>query len=426
MAHIVRSRQHGTGDDPYLTLTRMSGQDVQVADRHRAGRRIAQPTGYRAFHPAALPPEPPVRLVGELQSVLSAADRALGRLDGSIQTLPNPDLFVFMYVRKEAVLSSQIEGTQSSLQDLLAAEAHILSPDRPRDVDEVVNYVAAMNYGLERLRELPVSVRLIREIHERLLQGVRGARLTPGELRRTQNWIGPAGCSLNEATFVPPPPHEVAAALGALEAFLHSDSDLPQLIQIGLAHAQFETIHPFLDGNGRVGRLLITFLLCQREILLKPVLYLSHFFKQYRTEYYERLQAVRDRGDWEGWLAFFLRGVVAVSREATETARRILALREQHRATVTTGLGRAAANGHRVLEHLYQRPIVSVADVQALTGTTYTAANNIVSRLTQLGVLQEATGYRRNRLFRYQAYIAIFGDEAPEEAERTGAEDGSK
>lgn len=179
-----------------------------------------------------------------------------------------------MYIRKEAVLSSQIEGTQSSLQDLLTAEAHILSPDRPRDVDEVVNYVGAMSYGLERLRELPLSIRLINEIHQRLLQGVRGTRLTPGELRRTQNWIGPGGCTLNEAIFVPPPPHEVPAALGALETFLHSGSDLPQLIQIGLAHAQFETIHPFLDGNGRVGRLLITFLLCQREILVKPVLYL--------------------------------------------------------------------------------------------------------------------------------------------------------
>ncbi|HMN35734.1 MAG TPA: Fic family protein [Chiayiivirga sp.] len=378
--------------------------------RHRAGRYIAQPTGYRAFSPAPLPPQPPVRLEGELQGLLSKADRALGRLDGSIQTLPNPDLFVFMYVRKEAVLSSQIEGTQSSLQDLLAAEAHILSPGLPRDVDEVVNYVNAMNYGLARLADLPVSVRLIREIHQRLLQGVRGARLTPGELRRTQNWIGPGGCSLNEATFVPPPPHEVPEALGALETFLHAESDIPALVRIGLAHAQFETIHPFLDGNGRVGRLLISFLLCQREILVKPVLYLSHYFKRHRAEYYERLQAIRDTGDWEGWLAFFLRGVASVSLEATDTARRILALREDHRARVTQGLGRAAGNGHKVLEHLYQRPIVAVADVEALTATSYTAANNLVSRLVELGVLVEATGYRRNRLFRYQAYIDLFGE----------------
>ncbi|MFZ4778229.1 MAG: Fic family protein, partial [Terrimicrobiaceae bacterium] len=332
-------------------------------------------------------------------------------------------LFVFMYVRKEAVLSSQIEGTQSSLQDLLAAEAHVLSPDRPKDVDEVVNYVAAMNYGLERLNELPMSVRLIKEIHERLLQGVRGARLTPGELRRSQNWIGPGGCTLSEATFVPPPPHEVPGALGALETFLHSESDLPQLIQIGLAHAQFETIHPFLDGNGRIGRLLITFLLCQREILLKPVLYLSHYFKQHRAEYYEHLQAVRDHGHWEQWLAFFLRGITSVSHEATETARRILALREDHRTAVTSHLGRAAGNGHRVLESLYQRPILSVAEVQSLTGTTFTAANNLVSRLVKLGILQEATGYKRNRVFRYQPYIAIFGENAPEAEETLDSAD---
>ncbi len=214
-----------------------------------------------------------------MQVLLSRADRALGRLDGSIQTLPHPDLFVFMYVRKEAVLSSQIEGTQSSLQDVLAAEARILSPDRPQDVDEVVNYVHALNYGLRRLSELPVSVRLIREIHSKLLQGVRGSQLTPGEIRTSQNWIGPGGCSLNEATFVPPPPHEVAQHLADLEKFVHSETQLPVLIRIGLAHAQFESIHPFLDGNGRVGRLLITFLLCEQEILLKPVLYLSHYFK---------------------------------------------------------------------------------------------------------------------------------------------------
>ena len=238
----------------------------------RAGRYVAQPSGYRAFVPAPLPPSPGVRLGGELSGLLSRADLALGRLDGSIQTLPNADLFVYMYVRKEAVLSSQIEGTQSSLQDLLAAEARVMAPTQPGDVDEVVNYVGAMNHGLSRLGDLPVSVRLIREIHARLLQGVRGSRLTPGELRRSQNWIGPGGCTLAEATFVPPPPDHVAQALGDLERFLHDRSDLPTLVRIGLAHAQFETIHPFLDGNGRVGRLLITFLLCERGILHKPVL----------------------------------------------------------------------------------------------------------------------------------------------------------
>lgn len=377
----------------------------------RAGRYIRQPNGYSAFIPAALPPDPAVRIDGALQRLLSEADLALGRLDGSIQILPNPDLFVFMYVRKEAVLSSQIEGTQSSLQDLLAAEASVLSPESPRDVDEVINYVGAMNHGIARLNELPVSVRLIREIHERLLHGVRGSNLTPGELRRSQNWIGPGGCTLNEATFVPPPPHEVPDALGRLEQFLHADQHIPLLIKIGLAHVQFETIHPFLDGNGRVGRLLITFLLCQNGVLQKPVLYLSHYFKKHRQQYYDLLQATRDHGDWEAWFTFFLRGVAEVSVQASETARRILALREDHRTKITESLGRAAGNGHRVLEHLYQRPIVSVNEVRELTATTYPAANALVGRMAALGILEEMTGQARNRRFRYGPYIRLFNDE---------------
>jgi Fic family protein len=376
----------------------------------RAGVYRQQPEGYKAFLPAPLPPSPAVAVASDLQRLLSDADRALGRLDGSVQTLPNPDLFVYMYVRKEAVLSSQIEGTQSSLQDLLAAEAQITDAHQPRDVEEVVNYVRAMKHGLGRLAELPVSVRLIREIHAELLRGARGSRLTPGELRRSQNWIGPGGCTLAEATFVPPPPSEVPAALGALETFLHQQDDLPLLVKIGLAHAQFETIHPFLDGNGRVGRLLITFLLCERGVLHKPVLYLSHYFKRYRQNYYERLQAVRDSGDFEGWLTFFLRGVAEVSVEAADTARRILELREQHRRAITEHLGRAAGNGHRVLERLYEQPIVSVKDVQALLGTTFPGANQIVQRLADLGVVVEFTGQARHRRFRYDAYIGLFDE----------------
>lgn len=376
----------------------------------RAGRYLQQPTGYRAFIPESLPPEPPINLAGELQHWLSQADRALGRLDGSIQTLPHPDLFVAMYVRKEAVLSSQIEGTQSSLQDLLAAEASIFAPERPKDVDEVVNYVRAMKYGLARLENLPVSVRLIREIHAELMQGVRGQHLTPGEPRTSQNWIGPAGCTLAEATFVPPPPHEVARLLGDLELFLHDEAPLPLLIKIGLAHAQFETIHPFLDGNGRVGRLLITFLLCEKEVLLKPVLYLSHYFKRHRQEYYDCLQAVRDEGDWERWLLFFLRGLYDVSQQATETARQILLLRERHRELITDKLGRAAGNGHRLLEQLYTTPIVSVTEVQDLIGTTYPAANNLMGQFARYGLVREMTGQRRHRRFVYQDYISLFHD----------------
>ena len=378
----------------------------------RAGRYVAQPSGYSAFIPAPLPPHPPVRIAGALQGLLSEADRGLGRLDGSIQTLPHPDLFVLMYVRKEAVLSSQIEGTQSSLQDLLAAEAKILAAaGTPSDVDEVINYVNAMNRGLARLRDLPVSVRLIREIHGLLLEGVRGSHLTPGKLRRSQNWIGPAGCTIAEAAFVPPPPAEVPVVMADLERFLHREDPLPLLLKIGLAHAQFETIHPFLDGNGRVGRLLVTFLLCERGVLSKPVLYLSHYFKRHRLAYYERLQAVRDEGDWEGWLSFFLRGVAEVSAQATETARRILALRELHRSRITDYFGRAAGHGHRVLEALYKRPIVAVEDVRRLTGTTYPAANQLVKRFVEQKMLREITGHARHRRFQYDPYVRLFTDE---------------
>lgn len=373
----------------------------------RAGRYFQQPTGYRAFIPAPLPPQPNVDL-GRLQALLSQADFALGKLDGSIYTLPNPDLFVYMYVRKEAVLSSQIEGTQSSLQNLLDAEAQLNDPTIPRDVNEVINYVSAMNYGLTRLGDLPVSVRLIREIHEKLMAGVRGGNLTPGEVRTSQNWIGPGGCTLNEATFVPPPPYEVLRVLSELESFLHSGSDLPVLIQVGLAHAQFETIHPFLDGNGRVGRLLITFLLTERQRLARPVLYLSHYFKRNRVEYYERLQAVRDLGEWEEWLAFFLQGVAEVADEASQTAGAILRMREEYRARITDRLGRAAGNGHRVMDLLFDHPIVTVATIRDWLGVTHAAANTLVSRLEEVGLLQESTGYARNRRFRFAPYLQLF------------------
>ena len=374
----------------------------------RAGTYRRQPGGFDAFIPAPLPPDPRVVIDEEMQRLLSKADRALGRLDGSIQTLPDPDLFVFMYVRKEAVLSSQIEGTQSSLNDLLAVEARITDPSIPRDVNEVLNYVKAMNYGLERLNDLPVSVRLIREIHERLLTGVRGDRSRPGELRTSQNWIGPLGGSLADAAFVPPPPHEVPQAMSDLERYLHDDEDLPTLVRFGLAHGQFETIHPFLDGNGRVGRLMITLLLCEKEILLKPVLYLSYYFKRNRAEYYDRLQAIRDDGDWEGWLKFFLRGVAEVSNQATETARKIVALREEHRNLIAQEFGGRAGNGMLVLERLYKRPIISVNWAAELTGLTYPAANTLISMMERAGILREYTGQARNRRFRYDGYISLF------------------
>lgn len=375
----------------------------------RAGHYVRQTLGFSAFVPKPLPPSAPALDIDhEMQVLLSEADRTLGRLDGSIQTLPDSDLFVLMYIRKEAVLSSQIEGTQSSLADVLEAEANLMDASRPSDVAEVINYIDALKYGIERLATLPVSTRLIREIHDRLMSGVRGQERSPGEIRNSQNWIGPGGATLNDAAFVPPPAHEVSNALAALENFVHAESRLPMLVRIGLVHAQFETIHPFLDGNGRVGRLLITLLLCEQEILSQPVLYISHFLKAHRQTYYELLQAVRDSGEWEAWLKFFLRGIRAVSDEATETARRIVALRENHRKLITTSFGKAAANGLTLLEELYKRPVVSVNAVADLLGMTHAGANNLVRRLVDAEVLTEITGRSRYRAFRYGAYLDLF------------------
>ncbi len=376
----------------------------------RAGRYVKQPNHYSAFMPEPLPPVPPIDIDGAMQTMLSKADRALGRLDGSIQTLPDPDMFVFMYVRKEAVLSSQIEGTQSSLNDLLEAEAAIHDADRPSDVSEVLNYVRAMNYGLQRLAELPISVRLIREIHERLMHGVRGNHANPGELRTSQNWIGPGGSTLNDAIFVPPPPHEVGRLLSDLEKFVHAESDIPALIKIGLIHAQFETIHPFLDGNGRVGRLLIAFYLCQKEILLKPVLYLSHWFKLHRARYYELLQNIRHKGEWEEWIKFFLEGVASVSLEATETARKIVALREDHRRIITDRFGRSAGNGLKILEGLYTNPYINTSIVRQRLRISFPPAIDLLQRFVDANILTEITGRERYRMYQYFPYVRLFSD----------------
>jgi len=379
---------------------------------NRAGEYVNQPTGYSAFYPRGLPPAPPIEMKDQLQEQLSKADRALGRLDGTVFVLPNPGLFVYMYIRKEAVLSSQIEGTQSSLQDVLAAEAKLLDPDRPGDVNEVINYIRAINYGLERLETLPVSTRLIKEIHEKLMQGVRGSHLTPGEIRKTQNWIGPGGCSLNEAAFIPPPPDELPQMLSDLEKYLHSDSKLPLLIKIGLAHAQFETLHPFLDGNGRMGRLLITLLLCERKALSRPVLYLSCFLKNNRSEYYDRLQNIRKNGEWEEWLIFFLRGVEAVSTQAAFAAKLIILLREKHRNLITATLSHSAGGALQVLEHLYTNPIVSVREVQEVTGTSYPPANELVKSMKAMKILVEITGRKRHRKYMYREYVNLFTEES--------------
>ncbi|REJ68341.1 MAG: Fic family protein [Planctomycetota bacterium] len=373
----------------------------------RAGKYVNQATGYRAFLPAELPPDPPVKVDGDLPRLLSDADRALGRLDGVASVLPNPDLFVAMYVRHEAVLSSQIEGTQSTLEDVLEFELEGKASERAKDVEEVVNYVGAMNHGLRRLEELPLCLRLLREIHGELLQGVRGSERSPGEFRTSQNWIGPTGCTLKNAAFVPPPPAEMREALNDLERFLHDRTSLPVLIHCALAHAQFETIHPFLDGNGRVGRLLITLLLCEREILHQPLLYLSYYLKAHRAQYYDRLMAIRNDGDWEGWVRFFLRGVFEVSQGATETARAILDLREKHRKTISER-GSGSANGHRLLDFLFERPIISVRMAEEHLACSYVTAANVVDEMARLGILREITGQQRNRKYRYDPFMELF------------------
>lgn len=376
----------------------------------RAGTYIKQSSNYRAFIPAPLPPEPALEHDNELSVLLSKADRCLGRLDGVTSVLPNPDLFVGMYVRHEAVLSSQIEGTQSTLEDILEYEVEPGSGREALDAEEVVNYVRAMNYGLERLNDFPLSLRLIREIHGELMKGVRGETRNPGEFRTSQNWIGPAGSDISTATFVPPPVHEMKEALGDLEKFLHDES-LPVLIQCALVHAQFETIHPFLDGNGRVGRLLITLLLCQREILQSPLLYLSLYLKANRSDYYAHLMAVRNEGRWEEWVKFFLRGVIAVSQSATDTARQILEMRSNHQQRIIHGFGSRSANALRLLDHLFARPLLTVKNAAATADITFKTANSLLEQLVRAEIIEETTARKRNRVYRYSPYLDLFSSD---------------
>lgn len=377
----------------------------------RTGNFVKQLTGYTAFIPKPLPPNPPIIFDEELILLLSNAERALGRLDGVTSILPNPDLFVAMYVKKEAVLSSQIEGTQSSLDDVLEYEVDESTDKHPKDIGEVVNYVKAMNFGLQRVKEFPVSQRVIKEIHAILMEGLRGSEKNPGEFRRSQNWIGPTGCSLSQAIFVPPPVDEMKEAMSDLEKFLHEEHELPILILCGLVHVQFETIHPFLDGNGRIGRLLITFLLCQREVLMRPLLYLSHYLKLNRQEYYDRLMDVRKKGNWEGWLKFFLRGVYSVSRESAEKAKKIVELREAHRQLISNKL-KNPTNGLKFHDSLFDHPVCTVTSVHNQLGCSYYSANQIIDQFEKLGILVEMTGGKRNRRFMYHEYRAIFDDDS--------------
>lgn len=361
----------------------------------------------RAFVPAPLPPVPALDLSGDRQARLEQATLAVGRLDSVSSLLPDPQLFLYAYVRREAVLSSQIEGTQSSLNDLLLFELDE-APGVPfDDVQEVSNYVSALEHGMARLRDgFPLCNRLLREMHVQLMAKGRGSDKLPGEFRRSQNWIG--GTRPGNAHFVPPPPKEVEGCMAALEAFLHADNDgLPTLLRAALAHVQFETIHPFLDGNGRLGRLLIALLLHHGRLLKEPLLYLSLFFRQHRAEYYDRLDRVRSQGDWEAWVDFFLEGVEQTANGAVTTAQRLVARFQDDHQRVQSAGGTSAL---RVLTAMHQRPLSSLKILAATSGLSFPTASKAILALVNLGIVQELTGQRRNRVFAYSGYLAILNE----------------
>ncbi|UYN98035.1 MAG: Fic family protein [Enhydrobacter sp.] len=375
----------------------------------RLGRYTQVTTGeerVRAFVPPPLPPEPPIDL-GALVGRLSGADRAIGRLDGITVLLPDPALFLYMYVRKEAVLSSQIEGTRSTMSDLLRFETDAASGKPVDDVREVSNYVDAMMYGLDRLKSFPLSLRLIREMHQRLLSSSRGDRQSPGEFRRSQNWIG--GTRPGNAVYVPPPVDELPACLDAFEKFIHVPTPtLPPLVKAGLLHVQFESIHPFLDGNGRLGRLLITLFLCTQEVLHQPLLYLSLYFKRHRETYYRLLQEVRERGNWETWLEFFLDGVTETAQGAFTTATRIVDLFARDRERIArSGRGGSLL---RLYDRLQRNPFLTGPKAAELTGLSMPTVNVAFQELQRLGIVDEITGQARGRVYRYEAYVELLNE----------------
>lgn len=376
----------------------------------RLGRFVEAPVAgelVRAFVPPPLPPQPPIDVLALLER-LSLAERALGRLDGITMLLPRQELFLYMYVRKEAVLSSQIEGTQSTLSDLLRFETEAQAGQPIDDIREVSNYVDAMMYGLERLKELPLSLRLIRGMHARLLQSGRGGTKNPGEFRRSQNWIG--GSRPGNALFVPPPPAEMVSCLDALERFMHEDqSRLPALVKAGLLHVQFETIHPFLDGNGRIGRLLVTLYLCVNGVLRKPLLYLSLYLKTHRTDYYRLLQEVREHGAWEAWLDFYLAGVADTANQAFDAATRIVDLFKEDRERITAQSDRPGS-ALRVHDLFQQHPYLTASQLVQQTGLSTPTVNAALSDLERLGIIKEITGRKRGRVFSYQQYLAILSE----------------
>jgi Fic family protein len=364
-------------------------------ERSNAGKVIRAPAGYRAFVPNPLPPA--IRFDTELIGALSAADRALGELSGLGRTLPNPHLLIRPFIRREAVISSMIEGTQASLSDLFYFEATGREPENRSDVREVANYVIALEYGLKRLESLPISLRLIRELHELLMKEVRGAKQAPGEFRRSQNWIGPPGCSLKDAVFIPPPPDEMMAALDVFEKYLHQETGQPPLIRLACIHYQFEAIHPFLDGNGRIGRLLLTFLLCQWKLLPQPLLYMSAFFEKHRRDYYQLLLAVSQEGRWEEWLRFFLAGVTGMSNDAISRIYRLQQLHQSYRRRFQET--RASSKLLALIDLILERPLVSVTTAKEQLNVSYNAAGKYINQLAEAGILSEITGRARYRYY---------------------------
>ena len=378
---------------------------VQPSDfkKDKSGKIVKAPRGYWAFVPNPLPP--PLELTWDLVLENSHADRALSELAGVARTLPNPHLLINPFIRREAVLSSRIEGTQASLSDLLFFEASGQKEPQPPDVREVSNYVKALEYGLKRLEKLPVSLRLIREMHQRLMEDVRGEHLTPGEFRRSQNWIGPPGCTLMEATFVPPPEEEMKEALDFLEKFLHTPAELPSLIRLALIHYQFEAIHPFLDGNGRIGRLILTLLLCAERLLPQPLLYLSAYFEQNRQQYYDSLLAVSQRGAWSEWVTFFLRGVAQQSQDAILRSNRLLNLWQEYRRKLQSP--RASALSLQLVDELFSYPAITVAWAAKRLDVTPRSSQLNIEKLVRAGILREETGKRRNRVFVASEIVTI-------------------
>jgi len=358
-----------------------------------------------AYIPYPLPPEPAVDMSGELQKLFDQAHISLGKLDAINEIVPNTELFLYMYVRKEAVLSSQIEGTQSSLSDLLTHEVGEAVPVPQDDVAEVSNYIAALNHGLERMQkdDFPLSLRLLKEMHAILLRSGRGQNLAPGEYRRTQNWVG--GTRPGNAVFIPPPHTHLMDLMGDLEKFLH-DEDTPSLLKAALAHLQFETIHPHLDGNGRLGRLMITLLLCAEGLLKQPSLYLSLYFKTYRQQYYDTLDVVRRKGDWEAWLAFFAEAVVKTADQAVLTAKELQTMFARDEATIDS-LGKAKKTAKAIHDALLAQPISTPSSLVEATGKTHATVSNSLRLLEEKGIVKEVSGRKRNRVYAYSEYIRI-------------------